>query len=127
MKSSYDQQLEAELRKCKESNEKLQAEVLVLEGRIEAMADDMVQLRELDRDRLEQQNNAVNAMRVQCSEEQKAHFEQLQCTSIAEKDQLRQDAQRVLVDVKQQHEVFSPICTQKEGVNQPLYLSSYAF
>ena len=105
MKSSYDQQLEAELSKYKENNEKLQAEVVVLGGRIEAMADEMKQLRELDRDRLEQQNNAVSAMRTQCSEEQKAHFEQLQRTSMVEKDQLRQDAQRVLAEVKQQHEV----------------------
>jgi hypothetical protein len=105
MKSSYDQQLEAELSKYKESNEKLQAEVVVLGSRIEAMVDEMKQLRELDRDRLEQQNNAVSAMRTQCSEEQKAHFEQLQRTSMVEKDQLRQDAQRVLAEVKQQHEV----------------------
>ena len=105
MKSSYDQQLEAELSKYKESNEKLQAEAVVLRGRIEAMADEMKQLRELDRERLEQQNSAVSAMRTQCGEEQKAHFEQLQHTSMVERDQLRQDAQRVMAEVKQQHEV----------------------
>ena len=105
MKSSYEVQLEAELRRYKEVNEKLQAEVAVLGDRIQAMTDDMKALRELDRDRLELQHNAVNAMRTQCGEEAKARLEQLQSTWDAEKERLRQDTMKALADVKEQHEV----------------------